>query len=274
MLLLLRILNKLNVLRYLNLRFSKKINGVAFRIPVLGGSGLDLFYDKEIWMKEILRKLLPQMKEKTFIDVGVNIGQTLLTVKSIVPKVDYLGFEPNPRCIRYVEALTASNNVEPVQLVPAALGENDGVIILYKDPRQPEDSSATIVREFREIADRQQILVPVISYKSFSFWQNRTAGIIKIDVEGGELEVFKSLEKIIEQDKPFVICEILPVYKPENSFRLKRQEAILGMLRRLDYVFFRIHADGSLHQLEDIGIHGKVEDSNYLFVHRQKQQQL
>ena len=49
-------------------------------------------------MIDILKIVLP-IENKKFIDVGVNIGQTLLKLKSVSSEIDYIGFEPNPICV-------------------------------------------------------------------------------------------------------------------------------------------------------------------------------
>ncbi|MBK7626701.1 MAG: hypothetical protein IPJ16_05790 [Bacteroidales bacterium] len=41
-------------------------------------------------------------KDWTVIDVGANIGQTLIKIKSIDKEINYLGFEPNPVCVNYL----------------------------------------------------------------------------------------------------------------------------------------------------------------------------
>jgi FkbM family methyltransferase len=274
MLLLLRILNKLNVLGHLNLSVPRTINGVRFSIPLRGTTGLELFYEKEVWMTVIMRRLLPLTREQTFIDVGVNVGQTLLTLKSLSNGTEYTGFEPNPLCVEFVSGLIDRNKLNNVQIVPAALSDRDGIAILYKDISQPADSSATLVEQFRETHDKIQVIVPVVSAKNVTFLDAKTIGIVKIDVEGGELEVITALTSILERDKPFVICEILPVYTADNIFRGERQQRLLDIMTKLRYQLFRIGADGTLSKLETIGIHDKVEDSNYLFVPNEKVPQL
>jgi len=270
MLLLLRILNKLNVLRYLNLSVRRTVNGVNFSIPLRGKTGLELFYEKEVWMTVIMRKLLPLSAGKTFIDVGVNVGQTLLILKSLSRSTEYIGFEPNPLCVEFVSHLIEENDLAGVQVIPAALSDTDGIAILYKDVAQPVDSSATLVQQFRETHDKVPVIVPVVSAKNVSFFDAKTIGIVKIDVEGGELEVITALTGILERDRPFVVCEILPVYTADNVFRRERQQRLLDLTANLRYQLFRIQADGGLQKLEAIGIHGRVEDSNYLFVPHEK----
>ncbi len=190
MLLLLRILNKLRILSHLDLVVSRKINGVSFLNSVTWPHRADFFYEKEVWMKVILKQLMPLVQYKTFVDVGVNLGQTLLIVKSTSRSIDYVGFRPNPHCVYYVDRLREVNALDPVLVVPCALGKEDGVITLFRTVADSTDSSATIVKEFRDTQDKRQILVPVISFrKNLPVLRDRTAGIVKIDVEGAELEV-------------------------------------------------------------------------------------
>ena len=61
----------------------------------------------EPWMLQNLVQIAEQA-EGTFVDVGVNLGQTLLAVKSIGEDWDYLGFEPNPCCLFYTCLLYTS----------------------------------------------------------------------------------------------------------------------------------------------------------------------
>jgi hypothetical protein len=58
--------------------------------------------------------------------------------------------------------------------------------------------------------------------------------MIKIDVEGAEVEVPKDLEQIIQRTRPAFVCEILPLYD-EQSERRRRVDELLAFLRRHDY---------------------------------------
>jgi hypothetical protein len=92
---------------------------------------------------------------------------------------------------------------------------------------------------------------------------------IKIDTEGAELEVMRGLADTIGRFRPFVICEILPVgdvTHPAGRARLARQRAVQALLTDRDYVLFRLHADGALEQVADIGIHDDLALTNYLAV--------
>src|SRR5262245_40272959 len=105
-----RILNNLwrrghRFTRRLNYTRTVKLNGRSIRIPAINGMECDI---TEPWMLEILDGLLARTKG-AFIDVGVNVGQTLVKVKSISIDRSYIGFEPNPACLYYVGELIKQN---------------------------------------------------------------------------------------------------------------------------------------------------------------------
>ena len=58
----------------------------------------------EPWMNSVLKDVF-KVCEGTFLDIGVNLGQTLLHVKTLEPARKYIGFEPNPTCCFYANSL-------------------------------------------------------------------------------------------------------------------------------------------------------------------------
>ena len=90
-----KLLNKLRCLSALNLFAGINVLDQRLVIPVLGGQGLYNLDLSEPWMTEVLKNLRPFFKGH-FIDVGVNLGQTLLKAHAVFGRHDYIGFEPNP----------------------------------------------------------------------------------------------------------------------------------------------------------------------------------
>jgi FkbM family methyltransferase len=269
----LKVLRRLHLLDFLNATFAHSINGKKFRIPVRAGVGFELFFEKESWMAYTISKLLPLKSSSVFVDVGVNLGQTLLAVKSVNESIQYIGFEPNPICVAYLDVLKKVNRLS-ANIYPVGLSDATGIVVLYKDPNLIGDSSATIVEKFREIADREKVFVPVFGSDSLRFLNEVKLGILKIDVEGAELEVLKSLQQFVLKDRPFIICEVLPVYNHENVFRLERQLQLEQILKAARYSINRIKPGHKLHELDQIGIHGEVKDSNYIFVPEELQEKV
>src|SRR5690348_7536911 len=103
----LRTLLKLGILKHLNFMSVVVKDGRTFKIPLYGTTGVEFhFEDKEPWMTAILRALVDLTGGTgLFIDVGANIGQTLLKVKCLENDWEYMGFEPNPNCVQYLHAM-------------------------------------------------------------------------------------------------------------------------------------------------------------------------
>jgi hypothetical protein len=101
----------------------------------------------------------------------------------------------------------------------------------------------------------------------------RKVGVLKVDVEGGELDVFRAMVAVLEKNKPLIISEVLPVGDPaseQGTFRKERQDALLTIFRDLGYRIIRLHIDGSRELLDDIEVHSEIRLSNYLFVPAEK----
>jgi FkbM family methyltransferase len=65
--------------------------------------------------------------------------------------------------------------------------------------------------------------VPVFHGKALTqFLPSKVGSILKVDVEGAELEVIEGLKSWINETRPIIIIEVLPVYTVENKFRLQR----------------------------------------------------
>ena len=73
----------------------------------------------EPWMTNVLLGLRPLFNGH-FVDVGVNIGQTLLKAHAVFGEVNYIGFEPNPTCINYVQEMIRQNGFKQTELIPIA----------------------------------------------------------------------------------------------------------------------------------------------------------
>lgn len=259
----LRILRKTGLLPHLNLALTTLVNGRRFTIPVIRGIGIDHFYQSEVWMDKVIVGLTAQ-KDGSFVDVGANIGQTLLKVKSLKPNVTYLGFEPNPECTQYLNQLLGLNPLGKITIYPVGIFSFDGLAQLFLTSGSKIDSCATLIKNFREIAV-QPTHVPVISGSSLALILKDEISIIKIDVEGAELEVLQQLEGVIERTRPFIICEILPAYSNENTFRIERHGKISEWIWRYKYVIYNI-CGGKLRRLDSIPSFNSIEESNYIFV--------
>jgi FkbM family methyltransferase len=235
-------------------------------IPLSGGVGFDNLVVSERWMDDVLPVLL-QRRQGAFVDVGANVGQTLIKVKVLSPDTDYVGFEPNPVCFSYTRKLIALNGFDRCTLLPVGLSNVARVVPFFG--KSDADVSGSVVQGFRQTS-RSPRLMHVAVFQGDALFESLGApriGVLKIDVEGGELEVLQGLRGTIERDRPFIVCEILPLFSLDSErgrFRAARQNEVLTMMRSAGYVLFRVREDGSACPLDDIECHSDMSLTNYL----------
>jgi hypothetical protein len=61
-----------------------------------------------------------------FVDVGANLGQTLIEFWLIDSGNSYIGFEPNEACIEYLETLININSLDGCKIIPVGLFNKNG----------------------------------------------------------------------------------------------------------------------------------------------------
>lgn len=253
-------------MRRTNFNLRKNLNGTRFRVPILGGLGKAMRRHHEPWMVDLLVDL-EKHAGGVFVDVGVNLGQTLLAMKSVRPEWDYIGFEPNPYCVYYTMNLIEANGIDHCTIFPFGIGERTGAMDLHLNT--VTGGEASIVEGFREKYKRR-IKVPILGKDVLpAEVLEREVGVLKVDVEGGELEVFQAMEAVLERDHPIIITEFMPVYDAstkQGAFRQERQDALLSLLLGLGYRLVRLHVDGRRERLDGIEVHGEMKWTNYLLV--------
>lgn len=226
-LLLLRILKKIKLLNYLNLTIKIKSYNSVFKIPIINSVGFQNIRTTEQWMLDLLKLIIPISTNKNFVDVGVNIGQTLLKLRAVDKEMNYIGFEPNPSAVYYTNQLIKVNKFKNTSLIPVGLSDKSAVLTLKIYNNSDVDPSASIISEFRPTEKViEEKYIPVFNINDITTLQStlHQTSILKIDVEGAELEVLQSMKPILEIAFPLIIMEILPVYNAQNTYRIDRQK--------------------------------------------------
>jgi FkbM family methyltransferase len=275
-LLLAKIFRKLKLIQngypgVINFSLKKKINRYTFRIPIIRNIGWNNIFDNEPWMSQLLGKLLSD-KKGAFVDVGANIGQTLLKVKSIDKELLYYGFEVNHVCLFYLNELIRINKFKSTSIIPVGLSDKTVLTSLNFFSKYSDDATASILEQIRP-NDRIEKKEFVYVTRMDDLLENIGAKItvLKIDVEGAEIEVLKGAISTIRMNQPIIIIEILPAYSSENTWRIERQDEIEQFIKSIDYKIIRIGKDkfnnlGALTFIDKLGVNSNIIERDYLLV--------
>lgn len=264
-----RVINK--VWRSLPLPVTNiKLNNKKYKVPRFQYHHFykDTYYSEQ-WIEHILASLNKLDKLNVCIDVGINIGQTFLKMKSVNSNIIYYGFEPNPFCCSVVEQLIALNNFTDCHIIPCGLSDKSQFAKL-KLASQSDllDSTASLIEGFRESKSGINQIVCLVDFDSvYQELDIDRIDLIKIDVEGGELEAIKGMTNALNFYQPIIIMEVLPSYSNDNHFRVDRQKALSDIIDSLDYNIYHItnkEIRPEYVQIKNFKIHDKISESDYL----------
>ena len=250
--------------RAFNYVYRKEVNGKIFFIPQIYGANCVV---DEWWMIDLL-KIIFQHKKGAFLDIGVNLGQTLLKVKSIDLLKDYVGFEPNASCVFYTEELIRINKLQNVKLIPAGLSDREVVTELNLYDDNITNSGGSVVKDYwtyKNYVPKRSLFVSLFSFsKVKQSLELPKFDTVKIDVEGAELEVLQSLLPDIIESRPILIVEVLSAYSSENVLRVSRQNEIEQLLKSINYKILQIiNNEASIIRIESINGFRFNDDPNF-----------
>lgn len=140
-------------------------------------------------------------------DIGANVGFfTVLAARLVGPDGHVVAFEPVPSNAEYVRRNARLNDMENIAVVEKAVsdatGHGDLVLASYSGGAAlsiadtPPDATESVTVPLTTIDEAVETgAVP-------------PPGIVKIDVEGAELEVLRGMESTLRHHRPTIICEI------------------------------------------------------------------
>lgn len=196
---------------------------------------------KPSWKTNLLRKICTP-SGSTFLDIGANVGQTLLDHYAGGTGTRYVGFEPNPACLHYLSEIIRLNNLRNYHLVPVGIAAEAGITTLYYDAASPSDDSATLIADLRPGLTLVSQNVPVFPLDTVSRdIIGDSISAVKIDVEGAELYVLQGMTDTLRTMRPVVLCEILfadPAAGLEST--AVRNESLEALMQSLNYHILQI----------------------------------
>ncbi len=217
-------------------------------------------------LRFLWKSLRPGM---TFLDVGAYHGiYAIIAAKRLGHTGRVVAFEPSPRDRRRLLLHLRYNGIKSVAVEPYAVAAEAG-----KAPLVIVADGYTNMNSLRHPAIDHPVKQVIVETTTLDEYLNRNhidkVDLVKIDAEGGEVEIFHGAERLLGRLRPLVICEVLD--KVTGPWGYPARE-IVSLLRTYDYEWFDILPDGGLlpHRLRN----EYPEVRNYLAVPREKQDRL
>ena len=248
------VFRRLGLAGRLNYRHRFVLAGRVFSIPIDGGLGELLLKLRPDFKSDVIR-LFGDRLPGVFVDVGPNLGQTVLEAFSCRAWDRYLALEPDPAVCAYLERLVLANRL-PVEILPWGAGPDASPHILCS--QETADASATMASGGRPGVYTPEMSRWVATYsldRLLDFAPLPHGLMIKIDVEEFEADVLAGADKILSGIRPVILCEVLRSYQ-ENTLahdRMSRLEAILTRQQyRIFYLQLANQVDGAIQAVKEI----------------------
>jgi len=160
------------------------------------------FRDNRTELKTLKQHIQPH---HIVCDIGANKGSYLLWLSRWASQGKVVAFEPQQQLADYLREVAKSFNRTNIIIESKAVALQTGTAHLYLPggSASPGASLSTQVAQREECAVTQVETIALDDY----FSAKDHIGAIKIDVEGGELAVFKSATRIISTCKPILVFE-------------------------------------------------------------------
>lgn len=183
------------------------------------------------------RPWLPRNEIRTVLDVGANEGSFVVTARCLWPRARVAAFEPNPDVC---DRLRARFHGDPmIEAFPVACGKESGTQRLHVARFSPASSllapAAIQLEEFPETATEKSVAVPV---QRLDRLLEERAGLppeylLKIDVQGGELDVLRGAAGILPRVAVLVLeANLRRFYEGQPDW-----DELLGYVRELGFVW-------------------------------------
>ncbi len=187
-------------------------NGVLLELDLARFIDFEIFYGAR-FEQALVSAIKPIVKSgMSIVDVGANSGYYTMLFAHLVGDTGYVwAFEPTDWGARAIERQIGLNNFKNIRLVRAALTSDTKLTegIIEFDPYYPLFSDRYQHKAGSEI-------VPYTSIDATLANSSVAVDLIKIDVDGRELNILKGAIETIQKSQPILVLEV-GVYTYRNA---------------------------------------------------------
>lgn len=127
-------------------------------------------------------------------DIGANVGYyTVLASKKVGRRGKVFAFEPDPHNLTFLQKNQQINNCQNVEIIEKAVADKDGKSYFLQDTSNPGES---------RLSNKGEITVETITLDTFiSQKKIKKVDVIKIDIEGAEIQALKGGREFLKNSK-------------------------------------------------------------------------
>ena len=157
-----------------------------------------------------LESIKKYFEPKSVLDIGANVGQFYNEIKFIFPNAYYYLVDGSESCEVVLETLNVDYSI-------CLLSDYEKEVDFYIRKNEPRCTGTSIYRENTSFYDDDQILIEKRQTKTLSnLLNNQVFDLIKIDVQGSEIDIINGGLDIIKEAKG-ILMEVSLMEYNQNS---------------------------------------------------------
>lgn len=212
----------------------KTVNGFSIKLPARFINYFPEDYEKEnfAFLRERVRS------GENVLDIGAHIGLFSIAAAQLTGKAGKVfAFEPATDTQKLLKQTIAINQLSNlVEFHHEAIGATSGKTTFYVSPLKGDNSNSLVAYK----KDRKMVAIEVdmLSIDDFVHQKNLSSlSLIKLDVEGAELDAIKGAQNTLQQLKP--VC-IVAIHPEPIAARGNSLEEIYDLINSMNYkIFYR-----------------------------------
>jgi FkbM family methyltransferase len=199
------------------------------------------FEDYEKALRDDILKYLPE--DGVFFDVGANVGIIAYSTALHRPRARIFAFEPEPVSFLALNKTKAYNVIHNVDLIPFGLSDSPGLKTFFIDKANHGGHSldrSQVLNETRPSSIMVSTVDAMVSVLGIT-----RLDVMKVDVQGMELDVLKGAKKTLEN--------LTPVLTVEFTFNDKQDGAFVEFFQQLPVKYkFAEPGETTFHDISDL----------------------
>jgi FkbM family methyltransferase len=199
-----------------------------FRVP----DALSFIWQfKEIFVEEYYR-FETDSRAPVIFDCGANVGTSCAFFKLVYPQSRIIAIEPNPKIVEYLKRNIKDNFLENIEVIEKAVWINNDGIELGLD-----NADASSIH-----LEKNKTKVKSVRLKDY-LEKEKVVDMLKIDIEGAELEVLKDCRESLTNVKN--------IFVEFHSYRNKPQRfsEVIEVLESAGFRYFVMQAENRVSPL-------------------------
>lgn len=192
-----------------HLRFVR-VHGRKVELYVSADAQLKYLKRSGSWDEDLLQLAEYHVLEEADVwDIGANVGVFAFAAAIGAKNARVFAFEPDTFLADLMRQSRLRNGLENVQVLPVAVSSRDGFSKFLVARRGRASNALESAGGRSQMGGiRDHYVVPTFSGATLRASLDSRPGLIKIDVEGAELEVLEGLRPVILECRPKIYIEV------------------------------------------------------------------